>query len=91
MKTPTLVKRLIAFSEYGRHYEDAHSLFAGWVGCIPNKAASQEIYKNATAPFDDEKSVDSVLPLPDDIVLVRARYQGGPFLDGDPQGQDRTF
>ena len=39
----------------------------------------QEIYKNATAPFDDEKKVDSVLPLTDKTVLVKERYQKGRF------------
>jgi formate-dependent nitrite reductase cytochrome c552 subunit len=37
------------------------------------------IYKKATAPFDDEKKVDSVLPLPDKTVLVQTKYQGGLF------------
>jgi formate-dependent nitrite reductase cytochrome c552 subunit len=37
------------------------------------------IYKNANAPFDAAKSVDAVLALPDDNVLVNIRYQGGLF------------
>jgi hypothetical protein len=39
----------------------------------------QKIYKNATAPLDDEKRVDSVLPLTDNTVMVGERYQGGRF------------
>jgi hypothetical protein len=38
-----------------------------------------QIYKNATAPFDDEKQVDAALALPIPSVLVTERYQGGQF------------
>jgi len=38
-----------------------------------------EIYKNATAPFDNEALVDPVQPLPKDAVLVKTRYRGGSF------------
>jgi hypothetical protein len=38
-----------------------------------------QIYKNATAPFDDEKQVDAALSLPVKSVLVTERYQGGRF------------
>ena len=38
-----------------------------------------QIYKNATAPFDDEKQVDAALALPIHSVLVKERYQGGRF------------
>ena len=44
-----------------------------------DRGGVQETYKNASAPFDDEKSVDSVLPLTDNTVLVKERYQGGRF------------
>ncbi len=37
------------------------------------------IYKNALAPFDDEKKVDSVLLIPEKTVLVSTKYQGGRF------------
>jgi hypothetical protein len=37
------------------------------------------IYKNAVAPFDDQKKVDSVLPLAKKTVRVKTRYQGGVF------------
>ena len=38
-----------------------------------------QIYKSATAPFDDEKQVNAALSLPIPSVLVTERYQGGPF------------
>ncbi|MBW2408566.1 MAG: hypothetical protein JRF72_02125, partial [Deltaproteobacteria bacterium] len=39
----------------------------------------QKTYKNATAPFDDQKIVDAAVLLPEDTVLVHSRYQGGHF------------
>jgi formate-dependent nitrite reductase cytochrome c552 subunit len=38
-----------------------------------------QIYKNATAPFDDEKQIDAALTLPIPSVLVTERYRGGRF------------
>ena len=38
-----------------------------------------QIYKNATAPFDEEKQVDASLALPVKSVQVTERYQGGRF------------
>jgi formate-dependent nitrite reductase cytochrome c552 subunit len=38
-----------------------------------------QTYKNATAPFDDEKQVDAVLSLSVKSVRVTERYQGGRF------------
>ena len=38
-----------------------------------------QIYKNATAPFDNEKQVDADLSLPIKSVRVTERYQGGYF------------
>ena len=38
-----------------------------------------QIYKNATAPFDDEKQVDAALSLPIPSVLVTERYRGRQF------------
>jgi len=38
-----------------------------------------QTYKNATAPFDNEKQVDAVLPLPVSAVQVTEIYQGGIF------------
>jgi hypothetical protein len=53
-------------------------IFAAWTAQSRQGGVTQ-IYKNATAPFDDEKHVKSVLTLPMDTVLVRTRYQGGLF------------
>lgn len=52
--------------------------FSGWVA-YSDQGGVIEIYKNATAPFDDEKNVASVLPLTDNTVVVKERYQGGRF------------
>ena len=38
-----------------------------------------QIYKHATAPFDNEKQVDAALSLPIKSVQVTERYQGGRF------------
>jgi formate-dependent nitrite reductase cytochrome c552 subunit len=38
-----------------------------------------QTYKNATAPFDDQKQVDAVLPLALKTVQVTERYPGGRF------------
>jgi formate-dependent nitrite reductase cytochrome c552 subunit len=38
-----------------------------------------QIYKNATAPFDDEKQVDASLALTVKSVQVTEKYQGGRF------------
>ena len=38
-----------------------------------------QIYKNATAPFDDGKKVAASLSVPDRMVLVETRYRGNPF------------
>jgi hypothetical protein len=53
-------------------------IFSGWT-VYSDQGGVQEIYKNAIAPFDDEKSVEAVISLPDNIVLVNTRYQGGRF------------
>ena len=53
-------------------------IFAGWTAYSGQGGVTQ-LYKNANAPFDDEKRVQSVIALPDDIVKVRSRYQGGFF------------
>ena len=44
-------------------------IFSGWI-VYSAQSGVQEIYKNATGPVDDEKSVDAVISLPDNIVLV---------------------
>jgi hypothetical protein len=38
-----------------------------------------QTYKNATTPFDDEKGLDSVPPLPDDTVPVKTKNRGRLF------------
>jgi hypothetical protein len=38
-----------------------------------------QIFKNATAPFDDQKQVDAVQPLTVKSVQVTERYRGGRF------------
>ena len=52
-------------------------IFGGWA-VHSDQGGVTHIYKNANAPFND-KSVQSVIDLPEDIVLVRTRYQGGVF------------
>jgi len=53
-------------------------IFAGWTADAEPGGVTR-IYKNANAPFDSEKSVDSVLAPPDDSIMVLSRYQGGLF------------
>jgi len=53
-------------------------LFSGWTAHSEQGGVIQ-IYKNANTPFDDQLSVDSVIALPKDTVLVRTLYQGGRF------------
>ncbi len=38
-----------------------------------------QVYKNATAPFDDAKQIDAVLSLPINTLPVTEQYQGGVF------------
>ena len=54
-------------------------LIFSWGYAFSEKDIVVEIYKNATAPFDDEKSVDSILLIPDNTVPVETKYQGGFF------------
>ncbi len=53
-------------------------IFSGWTS-YSEQSGVIETYKNATAPFDDENNVDSVLTLTDNTVLVKERYPGGHF------------
>jgi len=53
-------------------------IFSGWYA-YSEQGGIRQIYRNATAPFDDEKMVQSVLALPENTVMVRTRYQGGLF------------
>ncbi len=53
-------------------------IFSGWYA-YSGQSRVVEIYKNANTPFDDEKSVNAVLALPGNTVLVKTYYQGGLF------------
>ena len=50
-----------------------------WGPAFPEQDSVVKTYKNATAPFDDEKRVDSVLLIPNSTVQVKTKYQGGLF------------
>jgi hypothetical protein len=56
-------------------------IFSGLYAYSDRGGVTQTI-KNATAPFNDEKSVDSDLTIPEKIVLVKIKYQGGTFWTG---------
>ncbi len=72
MKTPTFKNGLFVVLS---------ALFLIFLGgyALSGQSGVVESYKNATAPFDDEKRVDSVLSLPDRTVLAKTKYQGGMF------------
>jgi len=54
-------------------------LILSWGTASAEQSGVTGIYKNATAPFDDQTRVASVLPLPDRMVPVQTPYQGGRF------------
>ncbi len=72
MKTPSLKNCLIGI------LPALLVIFSGWYA-YSGQGGVVETYKNANTPFDDEKSVNAVLTLPDNIVLVKTYYQGGRF------------
>jgi formate-dependent nitrite reductase cytochrome c552 subunit len=72
MKTPTEKKCLWAIFSF------LLVLFPGSTASSDQGGVTQ-IYKNANTPFDDQKSVTSVIALPKETVLVRTPYQGGRF------------
>jgi hypothetical protein len=72
MKTPSLKNCLIGI------LPALLVIFSGWYA-YSGQDRVVETYKNANTPFDDEKSVNAVLALPDNIVLVKTYYQGGRF------------
>ncbi|CAB1058009.1 hypothetical protein D1BOALGB6SA_2765 [Olavius sp. associated proteobacterium Delta 1] len=72
MKTTTFKKYLLGI------FSLLLVFFAGWTAYSEQGGVIQ-IYKNANTPFDDAKSIQSVLAQPADTVLVRTRYQGGLF------------
>ena len=72
MKTPSLKNCLIGI------LPALLVIFSGWYA-YSGQGGVVETYKNANTPFDDEKSVNAVLTLPNNIVLVKTYYQGGRF------------
>jgi hypothetical protein len=53
-------------------------LFSGW-SAVADQGGVNQIYKNANAPFDDQMSLESIIALPQNTLMVRASYQGGRF------------
>ena len=53
-------------------------IFSGWYA-YSGEGGVVQTYKNATAPFDDQKQVGADLTLSIPSVLVTERYQGGRF------------
>ena len=53
-------------------------IFSGWYACS-GQGGVVETIKKATASFNDEKKVDSVLPISEHTVMVKEKYQGGLF------------
>ena len=72
MKTPSLKNCLIGI------LPALLVIFSGWYA-YSGQGRVAETYKNANTPFDDEKSVNAVLTLPGNTVLVKTHYQGGRF------------
>ncbi|MBW1865495.1 MAG: hypothetical protein JRI64_07690 [Deltaproteobacteria bacterium] len=72
MKTPTPKKCLwVIFSLL-------IVLLSAW-SAYSARGGVTEIYRNANLPFDDQKSVTSVITLPKDTILVRTPYQKRRF------------
>jgi hypothetical protein len=72
MKTPTLKNRLWKILPALLILFSGSTLYSNQNGVV-------QIYKNATSPFEDQKQVDAVQPLPANSVQVTERYQGGRF------------
>ena len=72
MKTPSLKKCLCGI------FSLLLVIFSGWAAYTEQGGVSR-IYKNANAPFDDAKSIDTVMVRPKDTVLVWAPYHSGRF------------
>jgi hypothetical protein len=65
-------------------------IFSGWVA-YSDQSGVVKIYKNATAPFDDRKVINASPMLPENIVLVNTRYQGGRFWTGTRKDKIQRF
>jgi len=72
MKTPTLKNCLWGILAALLLIFPAHPAYSAEGGVV-------QIYKNATAPFDDKEQVDADLSLPIKTVRVSEKYQGGRF------------
>ncbi len=72
MKTPSLKKCLFGI------FSLLLVIFSAWTAYTEQGGVTR-IYKNANAPFDNQKSVTSVIALPRATVMVRTPYQGGRF------------
>ena len=72
MKTPTQKKCLWGI------FSLLLVLFSGW-SAYSDQGGVTQIYKKAHAPFDDQMSAESIIALPQDIIMVRTPYQGGRF------------
>jgi len=65
-------------------------IFSGWVA-YSDQSGVVKIYKNATASFDDRKVINASPMLPENIVLVNTRYQGGRFWTGTRKDKIQRF
>jgi len=72
MKTPTPKKCLCVI------FSLLIVLLSAW-SAYSARGGVTEIYRNANLPFDDQKSVTSVITLPKDTILVRTPYQKRRF------------
>ena len=77
MKRPTLKNCLWGILVILLLIFPAHPAYSAEGGVV-------QIYKNATAPFDDKEQVDADLSLPIKTVRVSEKYQGGRFLGPRP-------
>ena len=54
-------------------------ILSAWAVNSAGQGGVSQTIKNATAPFDDEKSVDAVLLVTEKNILVKTRYRKGLF------------
>jgi hypothetical protein len=72
MKAPILKKCLFVLWPVLFVILSAWSAFSGQRGV-------EEAIKNANTPLNEEKNIDSVIVMPDNIVMTKMKYQGGIF------------